>query len=104
MAKAKPVSNLCIYRVKKGKEAAFTAILKRHWPALRKAGLAAADKPTAWRGHGKDGKAVFFELFQWRDAEAIQSAHALPEVMAVWEPMGALCDGMEFIEVQPERL
>jgi quinol monooxygenase YgiN len=104
MPKAKSVDNLCIYRIKKGKEAAFRSILKKHWPALRKAGLAANEKPLVWRGEGKDGKIVFIELFRWKDAEAVQSAHATPEVMAVWEPMDALTEGMEFIYVQPERV
>ena len=52
---------------------------------------------------GKRGKTVFIELFQWRDGEAVNEAHVLPEVMAVWEPMGALTEGMEFFDVEEER-
>jgi hypothetical protein len=46
------------------------------------------------------------ELLTWKNAEAPNTAHELPEVMAVWEPMGMLCekrDGrppMEFPHVE----
>ena len=34
------------------------------------------------------------------EGEAAQRAHSLPEVAAVWEPMGACCTEMEFPEVE----
>jgi len=44
---------------------------------------------------------LFAEQFSWIDANSPEVAHKTPEVMAVWEPMGALCDGMEFMQTQP---
>ncbi len=104
MAKARPIDTLCIYRVRKGRERAFKSILRRHWPTLRKAGLTTRRRPTVWRGEGKRGKTVYVELFQWRDGEAVAEAHVLPEIMAVWEPMGELTEGMEFFDVEEERV
>ena len=43
MAKAKPINYLCIYRVKKGKERQFKAVLKGHWPAMKKVAVTSAN-------------------------------------------------------------
>lgn len=102
MPKSKPVNYLCIYRVKKGKERQFKAVLKEHWPAMKKVGIATKVHPQVWRGKAK-GKTVLIELSQWKDAAAIEKAHRLPEIMAVWEPIGNLTESMEFIEVESER-
>jgi hypothetical protein len=43
----------------------------------------------------------------WKDEHGAQRAHELPDVMAVWEPMGKLCEerngrpSMEFPLVEP---
>lgn len=95
---------LCRYRVRPGSEAAFLALLERHWPALRAAGLVTDTPARAWRHRSEDGATTYFELFEWRDAAAPATAHELPEVMAVWEPMGALCESMEFPHVEPVAL
>ncbi|HTG72802.1 MAG TPA: hypothetical protein VMB70_03500 [Terriglobia bacterium] len=97
---------LCIYRVKPGSEAAFRGLLGKHWPTLRRLGLAADDPSIIYQGMEKPGAPLFVELLTWKDAEAPNTAHELPEVMAVWEPMGMLCekrDGrppMEFPHVE----
>ena len=50
------------------------------------------------------------ELLEWCDDGAPDRAHELPEVMAVWEPMGALCESrkgapaMEFPSVETLQL
>lgn len=99
MTKA-PIRMLCIYRVKDGKEAEFEALLEKHWPTLHAAGLA-SEMPARWfRGGAKDGKRRFIELFEWKDDKASDVAHESPEVMSIWEPMGALAEGMEFIELE----
>jgi hypothetical protein len=96
---------ICTYRVKPGKEDEFSALLRRHWPALRELGLA-EDRPSlTFRGTDESGGAVFTEVLRWKDAEAPQRAHELPAVMAIWEPMGMCCEdrlgrpAMEFPEV-----
>jgi quinol monooxygenase YgiN len=99
-----PVDVLCIYRVKKGKEAAFRKLLKLHGPTLKKAGLS-GKAPKVWRASSERQPGIIFvELMQWKDQNSSAAAHQSPEVMAVWEPMGNLADGMEFLEIEPEEL
>ncbi|MBL8858144.1 MAG: hypothetical protein JNL28_06565 [Planctomycetes bacterium] len=95
--------NICQYHVKPGHEAEMEALLAKHWPTLRKAGLASEDPPVIYRGlpsgkpdgeHGAQG--VYIEIFSWAQPNGPQIAHQTPEVMAVWEPMGAICKHMEF--------
>jgi hypothetical protein len=46
---------------------------------------------------GEPGAAgVYIEIFSWADADSPRIAHQTPEVMAVWEPMGAICEDMDF--------
>jgi hypothetical protein len=52
--------------------------------------------PPGKRGSHDVGPDVIVEIFTWKDARGPEIAHHTPEVMAVWEPMGALCERMEF--------
>jgi hypothetical protein len=64
----RPVPVLVTYRPKKGRERAFLALLRRHWPALRTAGLAAPARPKAWRATDKrTGRRYYVESFAWKD-------------------------------------
>jgi hypothetical protein len=111
-------TSLCIYRVKPGSEKAFRGLLAKHWPTLKGAGLAAEEPSIVYEGseekRGGKGPPIFFELLHWKDAEGPNHAHELPAVMAVWEPMGALCEardgrpamefpGVERLEIKFER-
>ncbi len=101
----KPVDVLCIYRVKKGKEAEFRKLLEKHGPALKAAGLSSGQAPTIWKAEsGRKPGTIFVELMQWKDEKSSAAAHQMPEVMAVWEPMGELTDGMEFLDLQPSGI
>ena len=100
--------NICQYHVKKGHEAEMEALLAKHWTTLRAAGLASEDPPLIYRGlpsgkpggdHGAEG--VYIEIFSWAEANGPQIAHQTPEVMAVWEPMGAICESMDFPLFEP---
>jgi hypothetical protein len=104
MPKNGPVDVLCIYRVKAGKDAEFKKILEKHGPALKRAGLSSSKAPTIWRSSTRDGKSVFIEMMQWKDEKSSSAAHQMPEVMAVWEPMGNLTEGMEFLDLEPAGL
>jgi hypothetical protein len=108
------ITSLCIYRVKAGSENAFRGLLEKHWPTLRRAGLGADVPSTIYRGSEGEGEPIFVELLTWKDEDGPNRAHELPAVMAVWEPMGKLCEPrkgrppMEFplverIEVDFER-
>jgi hypothetical protein len=89
------VTSLCIYRVKKGSEKAFRGLLAKHWPTLKRVGLGADVPSTIYQGLEEEGQPIFIELLNWRDAEGANKAHEIPEVMAVWEPMGKLCETRE---------
>jgi hypothetical protein len=91
---SKPLMMHCVYRPKPGQEEALFALVKRHWPALRRAGLATEAPALLYRATDKrTGRPFYIEIFSWRDAEAPGVAHQLPEVMALWEPMGPMIDG-----------
>ena len=100
MEKAKPVRMLCTYRIKDGKESEFLRLLERHWPTLHNLGLATDDRAQVFRTKDKAGKSVFIETFSWKDAASPDIAHQTPEVMSVWEPMGALADEMNFWAIE----
>ena len=100
-----PVNRLVIYRPKKGKESDLEAILKKHGPALRSTGLITDEPVRLWRATDlrRDGAAelYFVESFQWRDEKASDVAHQTPEIMAVWETMGAHLEGMTLTTLEP---
>jgi len=100
-----PVTVLVTYRPKKGKEAKFFTLLKRHWPALKRAGLVAPGHPRIWRAIDKRTRRTYFvEMFDWKDAHASDTAHRTPEVMAVWGPMEPLLESMDLALVKPVSL
>jgi hypothetical protein len=101
------VTSLCIYRVKSSSEDAFKKLLAKHWPTLKRVGLAADVASTIYFGSEGDKQPLFVELLNWKDEHGAEHAHELPDVMAVWEPMGQLCEPrsgrppMEFQLVEP---
>jgi len=105
MNESRPVSMLVIYRVKSGNDAPFMELLNQHWPALRKVGLATSTPARTYRGESKrpptHGGSIFVETFEWTSEKSAEVAHQTPEVMAVWEPMGPMLDGMELIALHP---
>ena len=93
MPSKKPVQMLCVYRPKKGKAKALEALVKKHWPALKKAGLVTDEPAQIFRASGKHGKDTYFvEIFSWKDEKASSKAHQSPEVMSIWEPMGPIIE------------
>jgi hypothetical protein len=92
---------LVTYRPKKGRERALLALVRRHWPALRAAGLAAPTRPRAWRATDKrTGRRYFVESFAWKDPQASTKAHEHPGVLAVWAPMEPLLESLEIAVVE----
>lgn len=109
--------NICTYRVREGARDQFVELLKKHWPALRKAGLATATPPqhfefmpTPKGGRHEETGVTFVEIFQWARPDGPDLAHRSPDVMAVWEPMGALVEArgdrpsMEFPRYKPLKI
>lgn len=93
------VDVLCRYRIKPGMEEEFSEILARHWPVLKELGLATDEPARILRAGDKAGNVAFVEMFAWKTGDSAQTAHETPEVMRLWEPMGSLCEDMEFWEV-----
>ena len=100
----KPVTMLCTYRPKKGKEKALLALVKKHWRALNSVGLATKEPATLYRATDKRTAQVYIvEIPSWRDKQAPAIAHQTPEVMAIWEPMMPLLASMERAIIEPVR-
>ena len=85
---AGPATVIAIYRVQPDREAQVLEPLNRHHPTLHGAGLVTDEPPTVYKNVEK-GRPTYFEIFDWIDADAPRHAHETPEVMAIWEPMGA---------------
>ena len=105
-------TNICTYRVRRDARDQFIELLRKHWPALRAAGLATDDPPIIFESregvdrHDEPGP-TFVEIFSWSRPDAADIAHRTPGVMAVWEPMGGLVESrdgrppMEFPSYRP---
>lgn len=96
-----PVHMHVTYRPKKGNEDELFALVKKHGPALESTGLITGGAPTIYRATDKrSGEQFFIEMFSWRDAEAPNLAHQMPEVMAVWEPMTPLLENLQLAVIE----
>jgi len=92
-------TSLCTYRVKAGQEAAFEALLAKHWPTLQRLGLATDTPSLVYKGHEVmdrehkvQGPLFYTEIFTWTSPEGPMKAHEVPEVMGIWGPMAELCE------------
>ncbi|WP_375383607.1 hypothetical protein [uncultured Sphingomonas sp.] len=75
------------YRPKPGKEDELLALTRDHVPELRRLGLATDRTTLVMRS--KDG--IIVEVLEWLDG-AINAAHTNPDVLAMWERYGAVCE------------
>ncbi len=97
----KPVTMLCTYRPKKGKEKQLFALVNKHWPALHGAGLATDEPATIYRATDKrTGRVYFVEMFSWKDGQASVIAHQTPAVRAIWNPMERVLESMELAAIE----
>ena len=102
MASSEGVPTLVIYRPKPGAEAALEALVRKHLPTLKQLGLLGTGLSAVYRAEDKRSHAVsFVEIFDWKDGKASDVAHQTPEVMATWESMGALLEGLEIRAIRP---
>ena len=76
------------YRPKPGKEQELLELVRKRVPTLRKQGLVTDRVPAIMRS--RDGTIV--EVSEWKSREAIDAAHKNPNVLAMWEKFGAVCD------------
>jgi|SRR4051812_41599875 hypothetical protein len=97
----KPVHMHVVYRPKKGAEAELFELVKKHGPALQSTGLIVNGPATIYRATNKRTAEVFFvEMFSWRDEEAPNLAHQMPEIMSIWEPMTPMLDNLELAVIE----
>jgi uncharacterized glyoxalase superfamily protein PhnB len=94
-AHAPPRPVIACYRPKPGHEAALLVLVRSHVPTLRRLGLATDRAPIAMRA--ADGTLV--EVFEWASAKAIEDAHAMPDVQAMWAAFGAACTYVKVSEL-----
>ncbi len=76
------------YKPKPQMEGPLLSAVKKHIQVLRAENLV-SDK-AAYVMRAGDGTLV--EVFEWRDAAAIEAAHKSPAVLALWGEFGAACD------------
>jgi hypothetical protein len=84
----KPRIVLVVYRPLAGKELALEKLVADHLTVLNRQNLVTDRKPILMRA--RDGSII--EIFEWRSAEAIQSAHSNSEVGKLWEEFGKVCN------------
>ena len=96
-----PVKMHVTYRPKAGKEEELFALVKKHGPALESTGLIVDGPAAVYRATDKrSGEKFFIETFSWRDEDAPDLAHQIPEVMAVWEPMTPILEKLELAVIE----
>lgn len=104
MANPAPVTMLVSYFPKPGKEKALLALVRKHWPTLRRVKLVSKMAPKIWRARDVREKTSYFvEMFQWKDEKSSGIAHQTPEVMAIWESMGPILQKLQLTQIEPAR-
>lgn len=77
-----------IYRPKPGKEKELLKLVEQHLPILKTQQLVTERKPIVMQAKDK----CIIEVFEWKSREAIDQAHANPEVQKLWGRFGEVCD------------
>jgi hypothetical protein len=96
-----PVTNIVTYVAKPGKEDELLSLVKKHEAALRKVDLVTDEPFKVWKAYNiRTGEHSIVEHFVWKYGEAADVAHQMPEVMAVWEPMGPVLADLRICEVE----
>jgi hypothetical protein len=88
-----PITSIAHYRVKPGCEDEFLAVVERHEATLRELELVTDREPEVYLGSEKGAEGpLVIEVFDWVDEDAAMRAHTHPQVSALWESMGPLCE------------
>ena len=101
MPSTNPVLMLVKYMPKAGSEDRLLELVRQHWPTLRQLRLATSSPAQLFRAVDKrTGRSAIVEMFEWTDDSSSETAHQMPEVMAVWETMGPLLETMELARLE----
>jgi len=90
---------IALFRPKPGMLAALDICVHDHLPILRAQGLATRRPSLVLRA--EDGSIL--EIFEWVSQAAIDSAHANPAVLALWERYAACCDYITLSDLAEAR-
>ncbi len=89
------------YRPKPASEEQLFALVKQHWPVLRRLGLSTGEPAEVYRATDKrTGRVSFIEIFSWKDDGSSAAAHNNPEVMAIWDAMGPLLESLDLQAIE----
>lgn len=76
------------YIVKKGREKEFERLLRKHWKVLLAEGLVTGQVPFLLQD--PENLAVYKEILQWKNKNAMQKARASANVEKIWGKMKSL--------------
>jgi len=79
-------SVICTFRVGPEREPEFFALLKDHWPMLKRLKLVEDTPPVRYHAT-EQGRPVVVEIFTWLNSESAAAAHSHPEVSEIWSRM-----------------
>ena len=79
---------IAAFTPKPGMDAALRAAVNKHLTVLRGQNLITDRPGYVMRAAG----GTIIEVFEWRSAEAIKSAHSNPAVLALWDEFEAACE------------
>ena len=71
---------ICTYRVRADQEAAFTALLARHWDTLHDLEFVTDERATVFRSLAEPP--TYIEVFTWVEG-GFGKAHEHPDVLAI---------------------
>ena len=97
-----PILTHVTYIPKKGSEDELFKLVEIHWATIHDLGLTTDEPAIVYKATDKrSGAKSFIEIFSWKDEAAGDMAHQIPEVMAVWEPMGPLMEDLQLLKLDP---
>jgi len=73
------------YVVKKGREAEFERVLRRHWKVLRRENLTTDQLPFLLKD--PESPMVYKEIFEWKSRQSFQKAHESKKVQDIFRKM-----------------
>jgi quinol monooxygenase YgiN len=73
------------YIVKKGHEAEFERILRKHWKVLQSEDLTTEKRPFLLKD--PESPTVYKEIFEWKNKNSLQKAHRSAKVQKIWKLM-----------------
>ena len=76
-----------VYKPLPGREKELEKIVSKHYDILNKENLVTERLPIVMRS----GDGSIIEIFEWRSAEAIESAHSNAQVLRLWNEFNAVC-------------